>query len=150
MQEPADSSTKLSSLAKFGYGAALPVLVLVFCQALLILSLDSSGSWDGIGLALGSLVIVPGMLVANCWVLGRPWNARGRIFGAGLALPAILVFVEFLWLHGGPFRRIINAAFVAPFVWVWLFALLFFVPLVVTIARGKKRNKGTIPSVNES
>jgi len=145
VQDSTQSPAKLSGLAKFGYGVALPVLVLLVCQALLILSLDSSGSWDGIGLALGSLVIVPGMLVANCWVLARPWIARGRILGAGLALPAALVFVEFLWLHGGPLRRIINAAFVAPFVWVWLFALLFFVPLVVTVARGKKRNKGAIP-----
>ena len=149
MQELTESPAKLSGFAKFGYGVALPVLALLVCQMLLILSLDSSGSWEGIGLAFGTLAIVPGMLVANCWVLARPWIARGRILVAGLALPAVLIFAEFLWLHGGPFRRIINAAFVAPFVWVWLFALLFFLPLVVTVVRGRKRNKGAI-APNES
>ncbi len=104
MPESTESSTRLSGPARFGYGAALPVLVLFVCQALLILSLDGSGGRDGIG----------------------------------LALPAILVFVEFLWLHGVVFRGIINAAFIAPFTWIWVFALLFFSPLVVTIAGRKK------------
>ncbi len=129
----------LSGFAKFGYGLALPVLVLFLCQVLLLLSLSGSGSWDGMGLGLATLFILPGMLVANCWVLPWPWTTRRQLFAAGLALPALLVLAEFLWLYGGPARRLIHAAFVAPFLWVWLFFLLLFVPLIASLVYAVRR-----------
>jgi len=126
-------ATVLSGVTKVGYGLVLPVGVLLLCQVALLLTLDGSGSWDGLGLAVGTLFIVPGMLVANGWVLAWRWTARRRLFVAGLALPAVLVGTEFLWLHGGPLRRLINGAFVAPFTWVWLYVLLLFLPLLVSL-----------------
>ncbi len=129
----------LSGFAKLSYGLVLPVLVLFLCQVALLLSLSGSGSWDGMGLVLATLFILPGMLLANCWVLPWRWTTRGQLFAAGLALPAVLVLAEFLWLHGGPVRRLINAAFVAPFLWVWLFFLLLFVPLIASLVYAARR-----------
>jgi len=132
----------LSSAAKFGYGLALPVLFLVLCEVALLLSLDGSGSFDGLGVAIITVLSIPGMLAANCWVFPLRWSARRHVFAAGLALPAVLVLVEFLWLHGGPFRRLINAAFVAPFLWIWLFVLVLFTPLIASLVHARRRKTG--------
>lgn len=133
-EDDREAKASLSGLAKLGYGLALPVLVLLVCEAALLHSLSGSGSWDGMGLAIVTVLSIPGMLVANGWVFPLRWSARRHLFAAGLALPAVLVLVEYLWLYGGPFRRLINAAFVAPFLWIWLFVLLLFVPLFASIA----------------
>jgi hypothetical protein len=141
MDDAREPTASLSGLTKFGYGLALPVLVLFFCEAALLHSLSSSGSWDGMGLAIATVISVPGILVANGWVLPLRWSARRHLFAAGLALPAVLLLVEYLWLYGGPFRRIINAAFVAPFLWIWLFVLLLFLPLIASIVHRTIQNR---------
>jgi hypothetical protein len=133
----------VSGGAKFGYGIFLPVVFFVACQILLILSLDSGGGWDGIGLAFGSLVIVPALLIANCWVLFIVWRRRSTVILAGTMLPAGIGAMEFLLVHG-PFRIrwAVNAAFVAPFTWLWLFAALVFAPLAFFMlrpVRGRQR-----------
>ena len=133
MQKTRPSAATLTGAAKFGYGVALPVLTLVIYQVLLGVSLDSSGSWDGMGLVVAMILSIPGMLVANCWVPMHSWATRRKVLVAGLALPALLALTEFLWLYGGPARRIINAAFVAPFIWVWLFVALLYLPLAASI-----------------
>jgi hypothetical protein len=45
------------------------------------------------------------------------------------------------WMDGT--RRGINAAFVAPFVWIWMFVALLFVPLLISVIHAARRRKGT-------
>lgn len=119
-----------SRAARLGCGVVLPTILFVIYQILLLVSLDSGGGWDGIGIAFGSLIVVPGLLIANCWTLFLPWQRKSTLFFAGTALPALVSVMELLMVHG-PYRIrwAINAAFVAPFVWLWLFAIILFTPL---------------------
>jgi len=130
--------------AKIGYGVVLPVAAFVLYQALLLESLSGTGSWDGILLGLGLIFMVPGLLLAGCWVLAWPWTSRLKVFAAGLALPAVLALVEYLWLYGSDaIRHAINAALVSPFAWIWVFVALMFVPLAASLALAwKRRNNG--------
>jgi hypothetical protein len=127
--------------SKFFFGVALPLPLLFLCQAALLWSLDGSGSWDGMGLVIGTVVAIPGLLLANCWILPLRWTSRWAVFLAGLALPAVLVLTGYLWLYGGAARRVINGAFVSPFIGVWLFALAFFVPLVAALLYARKARR---------
>lgn len=119
----------VSRAAKLGCGIVLPTVVFVIYQIVLLVSLDSGGGWDGMAIAFGSLVIVPALLIANCWTLFLPWQRKSTLFFAGTALPALVGVMELLMVHG-PYgiRWAINAAFVAPFVWLWLFAIIIFTP----------------------
>lgn len=130
--------------AKIGYGIVLPVAAFVLYQALLLESLSGTGSWDGILLGLGLVFMVPGLLLAGCWVLAWPWTGRRKVFAAGLALPAVLALVEYLWLHGHPeVRTAINATLLGSYFWLWLFVALMFVPLTASLALAwKRRNNG--------
>lgn len=77
------------------------------------------------GIFFGSLVIVPGLLVLNGWVIPVRWGRRRCVFLAGVMLPVVIGVIEYFWLHGpSRTRSAINSAFVAPFVWIWLFTAL--------------------------
>jgi len=129
--------------ARIGYGIVLPVAAFVLYQALLLESLSGTGSWDGILIGLGLIFMVPGLLLAGCWVLAWPWTSRLKVFAAGLALPAVLALVEYLWLYGSDtIRHAINAALVSPFAWIWVFVALMFVPLAASLVLAWKRRKG--------
>lgn len=122
--------------ARLGYGVLLPVTVFIGHQFALIESTSGTGSWDGMSLFFGSLVIVPGLVLLNGWVIPLQWKRRLTVLLAGLLLPASIGLTEYVWLYGpSPMRAAINAAFVAPFIWVWAFTLLLCVPLVTVILR---------------
>lgn len=132
----------LKTGAKIGYGVVFPVVAFALYQAVLMESLSGTGSWDGILLGLGLVFMIPGLLLAGCWVLAWPWASRRSVFAAGLVLPAVLALVEYLWLHGSDaIRHAINAALVSPHAWVWLFVALMFVPLAASLACAWKRRK---------
>ncbi|HRD50311.1 MAG: hypothetical protein JNK95_03640 [Candidatus Competibacter sp.] len=125
-----------SLVARIGYGVLLPVAVFISYQFTLIESTSGTGSWDGMGLFFGSLFIVPGLVLLNGWVIPLRWERRLALFLAGLILPAVVGLAEYGWLYGpSPIRAAINAAFVAPFVWVWVFAFLLCAPLGTVILR---------------
>jgi hypothetical protein len=88
--------------------------------------------------------MVPGLLLAGCWVLAWPWTSRFKVFAAGLALPAVLALVEYQWLHGHTeVRHAINATLLGSYFWLWLFVALMFVPLAASLALAwKRRNNG--------
>ena len=132
----------VSAAAKIGYGILLPLVGFIACQLALIGSTNGTGSWDGIGIVFSSLVSVPGLLVINGWVLPLRWDRRRSVLLAGLVLPAVIGAVEYLWLHG-PYkmRGAINAAFVSPFVWVWLFIILLCAPLAVSLTYAVVRGR---------
>lgn len=128
----AEHST-ISIWAKIGYGILIPVLGFIGFQAALIQSTSGTGSWDGMGIAFGSIVLVPGLLITNGWILPLRWNRRSTVLLAGLGLPAVIALLEYLWLYGNASRWLINAAFVAPFYWIWAFVILMFLPLCASI-----------------
>lgn len=123
----------LSTIAKIGYGILLSDIVFVAYQFILIKSTEGSESWDGMLIFFGTLFIAPGLLVANCWVIPYPWKRKGIAWLAGLMIPAVIGAIEFLWLHGpDKVRWAIKSAMAAP-LWVWLFILLPFVPLLISV-----------------
>lgn len=126
----------VSRSAKLGCGIVLPIVLFVIYQILLLVSLDSGGGWDGMAIAFGSLLIVPGLLIANCWTLFLSWPRKSTLFVAGTALPALVGVMELLMVHG-PYRIrwAINAAFVAPFIGLWLFGIALFTPLGLLVWR---------------
>jgi hypothetical protein len=137
----------VSLVAKIGFGILIPVVFFVGYQLALIGSTSGTGSWDGMSLFFGSLVIVPGLLVVNCWVLPLRWKRKFTLFFAGMMLPAAIGLVEYLWLQGPTkARAAINGAFVAPCIWIWLFGVAFFVPLIVSVTHAViRRGKSVGP-----
>jgi hypothetical protein len=125
----------ISLASKVFFGWFLSIIVFVAYQMLLIGSTSGTGSWDGMTIFYGSIFIVPGLFVANCWVLPLQWPHRSSIFLASLSLPAVIGLVEYAFLYGGPnIRRMIHAAFVAAFIWVWVCIILLFMPLLASVA----------------
>lgn len=122
-----------------GYGIGLPLLGFLAAQASLLWSLDGSGSFDGMGVVLITVVMLPLLAIANGWIRYCEWSRRAALFCAGLALPAVVVLTEYLWLHVYATRQIINSAFIAPFLWVWAFVLALFLPLIVLAVRARRR-----------
>jgi hypothetical protein len=142
MNQEHASVNGVSFAAKIGFGILLPVATFVAYQLALIGSTSGTGSWDGMTIFFGSIVIVPGLLVLNCWVIPVRWVQKRLVFLAGAMLPAVIGFVEYFWLHG-PYkiRGAINAAFVAPGTWIWFFIIMLFAPLIVSLAYALTRRR---------
>ncbi|HTT08530.1 MAG TPA: hypothetical protein VMH34_07050 [Gammaproteobacteria bacterium] len=138
-------SRRVSMGARVCLGILLPVMVFIGYQFALIKSLDGTGSWDGMSLAFGSLFIVPGLYVTNLWVVMNQWARKSEAFIAGMMIPSVIALVEYLWVGDYSYkaRTAINHAFIAPFLWIWLFVFMLFTPLIVSIIRaiinGKRR-----------
>lgn len=134
------ASHQISTLSKIGYGILLPNIIFVAYQYILINSTSGSGSWDGMTIFFGSLFIVPGLLVANCWVTPIQWRRKSSIFVAGLMIPAVIGAISFLWLYGpDKIRWAIKSIKAAPPLEVWLFILLFFAPLLISVIYAIRR-----------
>lgn len=132
----------ISFLSKLVFGWLLWMIVFVACQMLLIGSTSGTGSWEGMTIFFGSLFMVPGLFVANCWVLPLRWSQRSSVFLAGLLLPAAMGLVEYLFLYGPrTLRGSFHAAFVSPFLWLWGAVILFFLPLLASVAYAINRRK---------
>jgi hypothetical protein len=83
----------------------------------------------------GSIFIIPGLLIANCWVVPIQWGKRSAVYFSGLAIPAEIGAIEYFWLFGpDKIRWAINSVNVAPFPWIWLF-----VPLLISIIYAVRR-----------
>jgi hypothetical protein len=131
---------QFSITVKVLYGVLFPIALFIAYQLALIKSASGTGQWDGMMIFFGSIVIVPGLLVANCWVIPVRWQRKGRAFLAGLALPAVIGVIEYFWLHGGSTKRAaIEAALEA--IWPWPLLVLMVIPLLVSIAHTVFRSK---------
>jgi hypothetical protein len=124
--------------AKLGYGIAVPLTVFLAYQYALIESTSGTGSWDGMSIFFGSLIIVPALLAANGWVIAIRWRRRFWVSVAGMVLPLLVAVPEYLYLYG-PHKRAIHNAFHGGHVAVWLFVFLLFLPLFVVIVRAVHR-----------
>ena len=128
---------------KIGYGILLPELAFIAIQFILIESTSGTGRWDGMGIFFGSIFIIPGLLIANFWVVPIQWGRRSALLFSGLAIPAAIGAVEYLWLWGpSRIRWAINSTIVEPFLWIWLFALLMFMPLLISIVFAVRNRYG--------
>lgn len=130
----------ISVPGKIGYGILLPEIVFVICQFALIGSKSGTGSWDGMSIFFGSIFIVPGLLLANCWVIPIRWKKRRGVFIAGLGIPALIGAIEYLWLLGpSKIRWAINSIMAGSFPWIWLIVLLLFMPLFISVIYAIRR-----------
>lgn len=137
-----DPPRAISVLARFGNGVALPMVLFVLWQWVLIASTSGTGSWAGMTVFFTSLVTVPALLVLDSWVLAVRWRGHFRAFFAGLALPAIVGAAEFYLMHGGSRRGSLGDAVLAsPLAPLVLIALA--VPLIAatTLAIGRRRRE---------
>lgn len=114
------------------FALVLAEVFFIACQALLIHSTDGTGSWDGMGIAFGSLVLVPMLLVTNCWVVLTRFRHKWTVLLASLFIPGTTAILEYLWLnYKFGVRNLMQRLFVGRY-WVWFFIFLNFLPLIVT------------------
>jgi hypothetical protein len=120
---------------RIGFGLALPIVAFIAWQLGLVASTSGSGSWDGMTVFFASLVLVPALLVAGCWVLPWAWSSLVRLVLAGLSLPGIVAMLEYAWLHRGGYRlgRLIDTALHSGHPALGLFVVALYAPLVVAI-----------------
>jgi len=117
-----------------------PLALFVALQPLLLTATSGSGGFEGMGVVLVGVVATPALLLLNSWVLFVRWRKNTSLGLGGLVLPGVVGLVESLWTVGPtPIRWLINATIVAPFLWIWLFVGLLFVPLIVSITRARRR-----------
>lgn len=122
----------LSVPARFGYGIALPLLVLVVVQYLLMATNPHPDSWGGMGIFFTTVVAVPVLLIANTWVLVLRWRRRATAFLAGMALPLTIIVPSILYTFGS--KRLSQMIFVySP--WALLYLLPLVAAVIVTRAR---------------
>ena len=87
--------------AKKIFGVLLPVLTFMGFDVLLCGSVGGGERGFAVmALTFASIVIIPGLLVANCWVLLFRWQKKYELFLAGLLLPVVVGFLEYLFVWG--------------------------------------------------
>lgn len=139
-RDPVGSGTSrgkvVSASGKIGLGILLPTMAFVAYQVVLIEAARGRGDWAGMGLAFGSFVLVPGLLIANCWVLFRGWRRRLALLLSGFVLPGVIGVMEYVGIRweSSATRTPIDALFVSPFVGLWLIVALVFSPLLLSVA----------------
>jgi hypothetical protein len=128
---------------RFGFGVVLPIVAFIAWQLGLIASTSGSGSWDGMTVFFASLVLVPALLVAGCWVLPWAWSSVIHLVFAGLSLPGIVAVLEYAWLHRGGYRlgQAIDTALHTGHPALALFVLALYAPLIVAIVHGLRSRR---------
>lgn len=115
------------------FALVLAEVFFIACQALLIHSIDGTGSWDGMGIAFGSLVLVPMLLVTNCWVVITRLRHKWMVLLTSLLIPGTTAILEYLWLnYKFGVRNFMQHLFVGQY-WLWFFIFLNFLPLIITV-----------------
>ena len=144
--EPPQTPNPASSItasAKILYGFVIPLIGFLALQAALLTATSGHGGFEGMGVALVGVVATPALLVLNAWVLFVRWRRKGTLAIGGLMLPGVIGLMESLWTVGPtPIRWLINSTIVSPFLWIWLFIGLLFVPLIVSATLAYRRRPG--------
>ena len=132
---------KLSWKAIIGYGLLVPVAVLVAFDFILGEASRGKGGFEAAWLVIVGIVIVPGLLVANCWLFFVRWSGRTWVFFAGLVLPTLMGVAQAAFLYGPrEFSRWGNAVLTAWPALLWVFLALFFLPLLTLLMRSVLRH----------
>jgi hypothetical protein len=106
------------------WGIFVPV-VLFAGASLLLAAVAPHDSWERSGLLHFSVAAIPGIGVANWWILPVAFRTRNHVFFAGLFLPLMALLLEVVWL--------LNANWIATRVHAsiaWIIVLLFLLPLI--------------------
>ena len=126
---------KLSWKVILGFGL-LPVALLVAFDFMLGEASRGKGGFEAAWLIIVGIFIVPGLLIANCWLFFVNWSGRTRVFFAGLALPTVMGAAQTELLYGPrEFDRWVNAVLTAWPALLWVFLVLFFLPLLTLLVR---------------
>ena len=114
----------------------MPVAGLIVFDFALGEASRGGGGFEAAWLVIVGVFVVPGLLVADCWLFFVPWSGRARVFLAGLALPALMGAVQAMFLYGPrDFSRWGNTVLTAWPGLLWVFLALFFVPLLALALR---------------
>ncbi|HUN68944.1 MAG TPA: hypothetical protein VMU46_09105 [Burkholderiales bacterium] len=136
----APSKPAVSVLARIGNGVLLPLALFLLWQFALIESTRGTGSWAGMLIFFGSLILVPALVVLDLWVLAVPWRGHFRAFFAGLALPAVVGAIEAwaMFASGSPQQALERLAVhpLAPLV-----PILMCAPLIAAVTHLVMRKK---------
>jgi len=130
----------VSVRARIGNGVLLPLALFLLWQFALIESTRGTGSWAGMLVFFGSLVLVPALLVLDLWVLAVPWRGHFRAFFAGLALPAVVGAIEgwAMFASGSP-QQALNRLIEHPL--APLIPILMGAPLIAAVTHLVMRKK---------
>jgi hypothetical protein len=123
-----------------GWGLLVPAVLLTGWDVILGGASRGSGGFEAAFLVITGLVVIPGIVVANCWLYFVRWPGRGTLLLAGLVLPGLMALAQTL-LFFGPRRLLdpVNRALTQSPWLLWMFVGLFFVPLAVMILRAAVR-----------
>lgn len=134
------SRPSVSASAKLLYGFVIPLALFVALQLGLLTATSGTGGFEGMGVVLVGIVATPSLLVLNTWLLFVRWRINYSLSLGGLLLPGVIGLMESLWTVGpASVRGLINATIVSPFLWIWVFVGLLFVPLIVSAAHTSRR-----------
>jgi len=133
-------SDRVSRKAILGFGLLLPVAALVACDFIMGEASRGKGGFEAAWLLIVGIFIVPGLLIANCWLFFVRWPGRLQVFFAGLVLPAIMGVTQAALLYGPrEFNRWVNTVLTAWHALLWVFLALFFLPLLSLLTRSVLR-----------
>lgn len=135
---------RLAFRAILGWGLILPVASLVAFDVAIGEASRGTGGFEAAWLAIVGFFVVPGMLLANCWLFFVRWSRRARVFLAGLVLPTLMGGAEAALMHGSRgFDRWANSVSVQ-LPWLrWAFLAVFFLPLLTLALRSLARGRAS-------
>ena len=127
---------QLSWRTILGYGLLLPVAGLIAFDFMLGEMSRGKGGFEAALLLVIGVFIVPGLLVANCWLFFVRWSNRALVFLAGSVLPALVGATQAVILYGPrDFDRWSKSMLDArPWLW-WAILALLFAPLMALALR---------------
>jgi len=107
-----ESRIPVSTLAKPWWGVVLPALMLCGWVALLM---ATATEFMPLLLLVLAIVVVPAVMLANCWTLFVAWRGSLPLLLAGFAIPALSAAVLTTFAHGRGAAQRIAEAVLAPF-----------------------------------
>jgi hypothetical protein len=124
--EGADIRQSLPLVTKVAWGIVIPTVLFAGASLLLAVSIPHD-RWERMGLVYFLVAAVPGIAVANWWLLPRCFPTRRQFLIWGLALPIVAALLEVIWLFNSNWI----ATRVHPIAG-WFVTLLFLLPMVLS------------------
>lgn len=109
---PIERSIPVSTLAKLWWGVILPALMLC---GWVVLLMATTREFMPLLLLVLAIVVVPAVMLANCWTLFVAWRGSLPLLLAGLAIPALAGAVLTTFVHGRGAAQRMAEAVLTPF-----------------------------------
>jgi hypothetical protein len=110
--EQPDRSIPVSTLAKLWWGVVLPALMLC---GWVVLLMATAREFMPLLLLVLSIVVVPAVMLVNCWTLFVAWRGSLPLLLVGLAIPAFAGAVLTMFIHGRGAAKRAAEAVLTPF-----------------------------------